>query len=108
MNIISEDEELLDCERQIRELKDKRDEILKRSGVTKETLHKILRARSPNKTLCQILRDLHKLSTPDQQELIEQALLIAKKMDSKLVEYAGNAYARHWYNNEGSFIDENN
>jgi hypothetical protein len=94
--------ELQVIEAQIAELKQQRDNLL--IDVNKSDIAKILSFRNPSKTLCQLLRELHEISNEAQRAKIEQCLLIAKKMNAKLVEYAGKHYSKDWYDADGEFI----
>lgn len=99
-------DDILKLEKQISSLKQKRDDLIKRSGASKAELEKILSFRTPTKTLCQLLRELHDVLDGEQREKIETCLLIAKKMNKRLVEYAGNQYSKEWYDKNGNFIED--
>jgi DNA-binding transcriptional MerR regulator len=96
-------EQVADIERQIAELKRRRDGLLRDAGLTQKELERILRMRSRDRTICQLLRELHAALDGAEREKVEQALLIAKKMDAKLVEYAGKRYNKDWYGKDGKF-----
>jgi len=101
-NKISIPMEIENLETEIRVLKTRRDALIKNAGFNKAAIEEILRMRSPNRTLCQILRDLHAKVPPEDKLLIEEALLIAKKMDTRIVSFAGQGYAADWYK-DGKF-----
>lgn len=67
-------------------------------------LDSILKRPSRQQTICQLLRELHN-ELPKYRETIDTCLLIAKKMNDKLVEYSGTTHAKDWYDNEGNFIE---
>lgn len=94
--------ELNQIEKQIAALKVKRDKLIRESGIEQDRLQAILKMRSPNKTLCQLLRELHKTVDDIEREKVEQCLLIAKKMSDKLIEYAGKSYTKDWYDQNGN------
>lgn len=97
MNEIKE----LDC--QINELKKRRDKLIRESGLEARQLEHILKFRTPKRTICQLLRELHGELDGQQQAKVGQCLLIAKKMDRKLMEYASRKYSKDWYDKEGEF-----
>jgi len=74
-------------------------------AIASGKLESVLTAHSPNRTICQMLRDLRK-THPESADEIDSCLLVAKKMDSKLVEYAGTDHATSWYDKDGKFITE--
>lgn len=68
-------------------------------------LKRILTQRSKQKTICEMLRELHD-ELPQYRNKIDTCLLVAKKMNDKLVEYAGTTHAKDWYDKDGNFIDD--
>lgn len=90
-------------EQQIATLRDQRDALLKSSGLMTTEIAQILAMRTPKRTLCQLLRELHDVLGGEQREKVEQCLLIAKKIDSKLRGYAGSMYSESWYDAQGKF-----
>lgn len=70
-------------------------------------LQHILRHPSRQRTICQLLRELHKsVVSGDDQRKVDQCLLIAKKMNDKLVGYCGVGYAKDWYGEDGEYVEE--
>lgn len=64
------------------------------------------RPREINHTICSLLRDLHEqIEDQAQQEIIDICLLIAKKMNDKLVQYVGVNRLAEWYDDDGNFIE---
>ena len=102
---MSVETEVAEIEKQIAALKEKRDTLLVRSGLMAEEVRRILAFRTPTRTLCQLLRELHDRSGGADREEIEKCLLIAKKMDARLVSYAGQQYTKGWYDAGGNFIE---
>lgn len=98
-------QEIVDLEKQIVDLKDRRDKLIRESGLGVQELQRILAFRTPKRTLCQMLRELHDTTNGKQQEKVGKCLLIAKKMDSKLREHAGGLYMQNWYDGNGEFVD---
>lgn len=96
-------EEVRSIEQQIAALRDQRDALLKASGLMTAEIAQILAMRTPKRTLCQLLRELHDVLGGEQREKIEECLLIAKKMDNKLRGYAGSMYSESWYDAQGKF-----
>lgn len=94
---------IADIERQIAALKAERDKLLKNSGLEKAELERVLRFRTPKRTICQLLRELHDDLKGAQREKVGKCLLMAKKMDGKLVEYVGRHYHKDWYDERGEF-----
>lgn len=94
---------IAELDRQISELKERRDRLIRESGLEGEELEKVLRFRTPKRTICQLLRELHDTLKGDERAKVAECLLIAKKMDSKLVEYAGRRYTDGWYDRHGKF-----
>jgi len=78
---------------------------MRESGIEGEELKRILAFRTPKRTICQLLRELHDTLTGDEQEKVGKCLLIAKKMDRKLRGYA-HRYMKDWYDDEGEFIND--
>ena len=101
---MSVETQVAEIEKQIAALKQKRDALLTSSGLMKEEVRRILAMRTPKRTLCQLLRELHDVLGGVDREKTEQCLLIAKKMDRRLVEYAGQQYVDTWYDKDGRFI----
>lgn len=97
--------EIKQLDQQINQLKAKRDKLIKDSGLEAKQLERILAFRTPTQTICQLLRELHDELEGEQQEKVGQCLLIAKKMDRKLMGYAGRKYSESWYNEKGEFKD---
>lgn len=91
-------------EQKIAALKAERDGLLVSSGLMAEEVRRILAMRTPKRTLCQMLRELHDVSSGTDREKIEGCLIIAKKMDARLVAYAGQSYTEGWYDANGKFI----
>lgn len=92
-------------ERHIRELKAERDGLIKDAGLNRRQIERILKMRSPKRTICQLLRELHDDADWAEREKIERCLLIAKKMDDRLMECAGRQYHKDWYDDDGEFIE---
>ena len=100
---MSIEEQVAVIERQITALKMQRDALLKDSPMQREQLQRILAMRAPQQTLCQMLRELHTTLGASSKTKVERCLLIAKKMDTKLAQYAGVGYAASWYDAQGEF-----
>lgn len=96
-------EEVDIIEEQIIALKEYRDELIMTADLSREQINKILVARTPKRTLCQILRELHDEADENNKVKIEQALLIAKKMDARIISFAGQHYTDSWYDKDGKF-----
>ena len=101
---MSVEERVAEIERQIALLKQERDSLLVSSGLMAEEVRRILAFRTPKRTLCQLLRELHDVSGGTDREKIEKCLIIAKKMDARLVAYAGQQYTEGWYDANGEFV----
>ena len=99
-------QEIAELDRQITALKEKRDRLIRETGVETDELRRILAFRTPKRTICQLLRELHDVLGGAEREKVEQCLLIAKKMDRKLAEYAGRRYTDDWYDSKGEFIND--
>jgi len=97
------EKKIADLDRQIKELKNQRDRLIKESGLEGAELRRILAFRTPKRTICQLLRELHDDTRGAQRKKVAQCLLIAKKMDAKLIEYAGRQYTKGWYDERGRF-----
>jgi len=101
---MSVEQKVVTIEQQIAALKDERDKLLRTSGLMSAEIERLLRMRTHKRTLCQLLRELHDVLGGTDREKVEQALLIAKKMDERLVHYAGQDYTTTWYDREGKFV----
>ena len=97
-------QELVEIERQIVALKAQRDQLLGAAGLMDAEVAQILANRTPKRTLCQMLREMHDRAVGTDRTEIEMCLLIAKKMDVQLRRYAGAAYSDSWYDRAGNFI----
>ena len=101
---MSVEEQVAGIEQKIALLKQERDALLVNSGLMAEEVRRILAFRTPKRTLCQLLRELHDTSGGNDRKTIEQCLIIAKKMDARLVAYAGQQYTKGWYDADGKFV----
>ena len=101
---MSAEDRVAEIEQKITLLKRERDTLLVSSGLMADEVRRILAFRTPKRTLCQLLRELHDVSGGNDREKIEQCLIIAKKMDARLVSYAGQQYTKGWYDTDGKFI----
>jgi len=99
------EKKIADLDRQINELKAQRDRLIKESGLEGDELRRILAFRTPKRTICQLLRELYDDTRGEQRRKVAQCLLIAKRMDAKLIEYAGRQYTKGWYDKQGKFND---
>lgn len=97
-------QKVVEIERQIAALKAQRDQLLGAAGLIDAEVAQILANRTPKRTLCQMLREMHDWAVGRDRTEIETCLLIAKKMDVQLRRYAGAAYSDSWYNAAGNFI----
>lgn len=95
---------IAELDKQISDLKEERNKLIRAGSFDAEELKRILSFRTPKRTLCQLLRELHDVTDGEERAKVDQCLLIAKKMDAKLMEYAGRPYAEDWYDEEGKFI----
>jgi len=80
-------------------------EVDKYVQTNREKLGKYLQLKpARNKTICEDLRQLRKVVDKKYIPLVDSSLLKAKKMNDKLVEYAGKNYTASWYDENGNFI----
>lgn len=98
--------EIADLDKQIFKLKRRRDRLIREAGLDKKELQRILAFRTPRRTICQLLRELHDVLRGDEQEKVADCLLMAKKMDESLRDCAGARYTDDWYDEKGEFIND--
>lgn len=96
--------EIAALDAQIAELKEERDRLIRNSSLKTKEIQRILKFRTPRRTIRQLLRELHDVSSDEQRDKVEDCLLIAKKMDEKLRECAGARYTDSWYDEKGEFV----
>jgi len=80
-------------------------QIIVESDATQTSLgdlQRMIQYRSHRRTICQLLREIR--GQVEDPAPVDQCLMMAKRMNDKLVEQCGRDFEPGWYNEKGEFI----